>query len=54
MTYIKTRLPEIDVLKKMYNEDPKRLIRQYQKYDVLHGPIESVSFVEDILYKKTS
>jgi len=49
MTYIKARLPEIDELKDRYLKDPKRVVNQYSKYEILQGPTESIKFVESII-----
>lgn len=49
MTYIKIRLPEINELKERYDKDPKSVITQYHKYEILQGPTESIKFIESII-----
>jgi hypothetical protein len=49
MTYIKTFLPDIKDLKEMYEHNPERVVDMYDRYEVLQGSVESVSFVKKIL-----
>lgn len=46
MTYIKTRLPDINTLKERYKENPNRFISIYRKYEILQGNEESIRYVE--------
>jgi hypothetical protein len=45
MTYIKSLLPELEVLVKMYDKNPDEFIEKYKRYEILQGSYDSVSFV---------
>lgn len=49
MTYIKTFLPDIKDLEEMYKHNPERVVNMYDRYEILQGSVESVSFVKKIL-----
>jgi len=51
MTWIKTFLPEYDVLIKRYESSPSEFIRLYKKYEIFCGSAKSVNFVIDKLNK---
>lgn len=49
MTYIKTFLPDVKDLKRMYEHNPDKVVDMYGKYEILQGSVESVMFVKEIL-----
>lgn len=52
MTYIRTILPEPDVLRKMIEDQGEATIfKRYKKYETLQGPAESAKIINQILYK---
>lgn len=48
MSYIKTRLPEVNELEEMFKKDPNS-VKRYTKYDILQGSEESIRFIEKLL-----
>ena len=52
MTYIKTYLPDPEYLRQQIEEQGEAAIfKRYKKYESLMGNAESVSIVNEILYK---
>ena len=52
MTYIRTILPEPDVLRKMIAEQGEvTIFKRYKKYECLQGSAESTKIINEILYK---
>ncbi len=52
MTYIRTQLPEPEELKRLIEEQGENAVfKRYRKYGSLQGCSESVSIVNQILYK---
>lgn len=52
MTYIRTQLPEPEALRKMIAEQGETTIfKRYKKYGSLQGCAESISIINEILFK---
>ena len=52
MTYIRTHLPDPEYLRQQIEEEGEAAIfKRYKKYESLMGNAESVSIVNQILYK---
>ena len=52
MTYIRTHLPEPEVLRKMIAEQGETTVfKKYKKYGSLLGCAESINIINEILFK---
>lgn len=52
MTYIRTQLPKPEALRKMIAEQGETTIfKRYKKYGSLQGCAESISIINEILFK---
>ena len=53
MSYVRKRLPELDELKKEYEDlGHEEFLRHYSKYDTFIGPSESMIFLNQVFKKE--